>query len=92
MAGMADPATVTDADRAWVRHLNAGMKAYRAFTGDTPYSLAANPPPTTSNPRQLSDCFGANPHRSAAARNVLSRDHNAEPGVSAADASRFTST
>lgn len=49
MIGMADPSTVTDADRAWVRHLNGGLKAYRAHMGDTPYHLAANPPPPTDD-------------------------------------------
>ncbi|MBL8544949.1 MAG: hypothetical protein JNL81_00710 [Hyphomonadaceae bacterium] len=49
MVGMADPGSVTDADRAWVRHLNAGVKAYRTHKGDTPYSLAASPPPLTDD-------------------------------------------
>ncbi len=40
MVGAVDPATVTDADRAWVRHINAGLKRYTSNIGGNPYLLA----------------------------------------------------
>ena len=40
MVGTADATTVTDEDRAWVRHINTGLKDYAARSASKPYTLA----------------------------------------------------
>jgi hypothetical protein len=40
MVGAVDPASITEADRAWVGHINAGLKQYKANTSGNPYFLA----------------------------------------------------
>jgi hypothetical protein len=45
MVGAVDPASVTEADRAWVRHINAGLKQYKSNTNGNPYFLAISGPP-----------------------------------------------
>ncbi len=45
MVGAVDPASITDADRTWVRHINAGLKRYTSNTSSNPYFLAMSGPP-----------------------------------------------
>jgi hypothetical protein len=40
MVGFVDPATVNEEDRAWVRHINAGLMQYQARSGASPFLLA----------------------------------------------------
>lgn len=52
MVGRVDTQTVTEMDRAWVRHINAGLERYRSGVGSGPYALAnAKFAPTTSTSR-----------------------------------------